>query len=209
MIKSYIVYSKRRIYSTKENFEKVNVVSENSVTKEYLLNFRAALRSILAEKFKNARFQILIVGDENIRLNEFSLIKMIILFEEKEQVDFVKDSLTRIEQRKSWLDKIEFGVVDDIETTTCISCSEEIIQEWADEFQKYFANNFGFTGRINIETTFYEQELQSFWISASGKGLNDYIVNILKNISETFTMSKNFGIYIDDKYSFIDNYFQS
>ena len=82
MIKSYIVYSKRRVYSTKENFEKVNVVSENSVTKEYLLNFRAALRSILAEKFKNARFQILIVGDENIRLNEFSLIKMIILFQQ-------------------------------------------------------------------------------------------------------------------------------
>ena len=46
------------------------------------------------------------------------------------------------------------------------------------------------------------------YVITSGKGTNDNIVWIMKEMSKAITLSKNCGFYIDDKFSFIDSYFQ-
>lgn len=209
MIKSYIITSERKIDVEDEQMQITKVTSEFSATKEYLLNFEKALKKVLSEKFKKNDYKILIVSDENKAFKGIKVLELVILLNNKKRIDFVKEQLTRIENYSGIINKIKFGILNETQLYDDLKSTSEInAQSWADEIFKYLANNFNFNGKINIEVSSYEQEIQSFWATASGKGVDDDIVWALKEMSNAITLSKNFGFYINDKYSFIDGYFQ-
>lgn len=205
MIKTYMVTSGRKEIKDEE-LEIINVKAENNLTtsfksrtENFLLNVEERVVSLLKTKFKEFSYKILCVANEE-RNKNLNVLKLIILLDEKEKIDFVKNSLTEFEA--------EFGILREKPNAMVLSPIKEKVQEWADEIQNYLANEFKFNGKTIIEASSYNGELQSFNITNSGKGVNDNIVWVMKEISKAITLSKNIGLYIYDKYSFIDGYFK-
>lgn len=203
MIKNYIIYKNKKIIKSKQ-LEQYEVVSENSSTKEFLLSFEKSMIKILSEKFKDFDYQLFGVFDENIGIKPLNIVVML---DSEEKIEYIKQQIDRITDVDMIKSKIVFDIIkkESFEKTTN---NKILTEEWANSVRKYLANEFDFRGKIRLETSFYDSELQSFWLSASGKGVNDDIVWVLKEMSKAITLSKNFGFYTKDKYSFINGYFQ-
>ena len=122
------------------------------------------------------------------------------MLDKQEKIDFVKNSLTQT--------NIEYGILRDTIQKNIISEFYANVREWTNTIQNYLANEFGFSGKTIIEASLYDEELQAFNITCSGKGTNDDIVWVIKEMSKAITLSKNYCFYIKDKFSFINSYFQ-
>jgi hypothetical protein len=209
MIKTYIV---RKVYEEAEvsnrQLEVYNVTSEISETKRILLELETIIKSALFTKFKDFDYEMLIVSDEDSKTKNVNLLKLVILIDSEEKIQFLKNNLPNLSPKI--LNIIEFKVLKiPLWTVQVTSLEEEMLQSWADEIQRYLRNEFNFYGKVNIQASFFENEIQSFWIGLSGKGVNDDLVWVMKEISKAITLSKNIVFYTDDKYTFIDGYFKS
>ena len=207
MIKTYTITSEKEKIVKNGQIEVVRVEAENNLTtgftsktKNYLFSLEEEIKEKLSKVFKKTDYKILIVADENFKEENPKILKIVILLDKQEKIDFVKNSLTQI--------NIEYGILKDTIQENIISEFYANVREWANTIQNYLANEFGFSGKTIIEASLYNEELQAFNITCSGKGTNDNIVWIMKEMSKAITLSKNCGFYIDDKFSFIDSYFQ-
>ena len=207
MIKTYIITSEKEKVVKNGQIEVVRVEAENNLTtgftsktKNYLFSLEEEIKEKLSKAFKKTDYKILIVADENFKEENPKILKIVVLLDKQEKIDFVKNSLTQI--------NIEYGILKDTIQENIISEFYVNVREWTNAIQNYLANEFGFSGKTIIEASLYNEELQAFNITCSGKGTNDNIVWVMKEMSKAITLSKNCGFYIDDKFSFIDSYFQ-
>ena len=207
MIKTYTITSEKEKIVKNGQIEVVRVEAENNLTtgftsktKNYLFSLEEEIKEKLSKAFKKTDYKILIVADENFKEENPKILKIVILLDKQEKIDFVKNSLTQT--------NIEYGILKDTIQENIISEFYANIREWTNAIQNYLANEFGFSGKTIIEASLYNEELQAFNITCSGKGTNDNIVWVMKEMSKAITLSKNCGFYIDDKFSFIDSYFQ-
>ena len=207
MIKTYMITSEKEKIVKNEQIEVVRVEAENNLTtgftsktKNYLFSLEEEIKEKLSKAFKKTDYKILIVADENFKEENPKILKIVILLDKQEKIDFVKNSLTQT--------NIEYGILKDTIQENIISEFYANVREWTNAIQNYLANEFGFSGKTIIEASLYNEELQAFNITCSGKGTNDDIVWVMKEMSKAITLSKNCGFYIDDKFSFIDSYFQ-
>lgn len=207
MIKTYTITSEKEKIVKNGQIEVVRVEAENNLTtgftsktKNYLFSLEEEIKEKLSKAFKKTDYKILIVADENFKEENPKILKIVILLDKQEKIDFVKNSLTQT--------NIEYGILKDTIQENIISEFYANVREWTNTIQNYLANEFGFSGKTIIEASLYNEELQAFNITCSGKGTNDNIVWIMKEMSKAITLSKNCGFYIDDKFSFIDSYFQ-
>ena len=207
MIKTYVITSGKEKIVKNKQIEVVRVEAENNLTteftsktKNYLFSLEEEIKEKLSKAFKKTDYKILIVADENFKEENPKILKIVVLLDKQEKIDFVKNSLTQT--------NIEYGILRDIIQKNIISKFYANVREWTNTIQNYLANEFGFSGKTIIEASLYDEELQAFNITCSGKGTNDNIVWIMKEMSKAITLSKNCGFYIDDKFSFIDSYFQ-
>ena len=207
MIKTYIITSEKEKVVKNGQIEVVRVEAENNLTtgftsktKNYLFSLEEEIKEKLSKAFKKTDYKILIVADENFKEENPKILKIVVLLDKQEKIDFVKNSLTQI--------NIEYGILKDTIQENIISEFYVNVREWTNAIQNYLANEFGFSGKTIIEASLYNEELQAFNITCSGKGTNDDIVWVMKEMSKAITLSKNCGFYIDDKFSFIDSYFQ-
>lgn len=170
----------------KKDFEVINCVAkkENNEETSFLV------KNKLAEKFKNPKYKILVYGK-----------KTIILTENKEQMDFLAFSF---DSQKA----VDFGIFKETPKPKIISELEANIQKWCNEIQKYLENILGFGGIIKVKAAGLNDELIVFDIIASGKGTNNKIVKILKELSNDFTDDL---LYCDkdEIFTTLDNYFKS
>ena len=207
MIKTYTITSEKEKIVKNGQIEVVRVEAENNLTtgftsktKNYLFSLEEEIKEKLSKAFKKTDYKILIVADENFKEENPKILKIIVLLDKQEKIDFVKNSLTQT--------NIEYGILRDTIQENIISEFYSNVREWTNTIQNYLANEFSFSGKTIIEASLYNEELQAFNITCSGKGTNDNIVWIMKEMSKAITLSKNCGFYIDDKFSFIDSYFQ-
>ena len=207
MIKTYTITSEKEKIVKNGQIEVVRVEAENNLTtgftsktKNYLFSLEEEIKEKLSKAFKKTDYKILIVADENFKEENPKILKIIVLLDKQEKIDFVKNSLTQT--------NIEYGILKDTIQENIISEFYANVREWTNAIQNYLANEFGFSGKTIIEASLYNEELQAFNITCSGKGTNDNIVWVMKEMSKAITLSKNCGFYIDDKFSFIDSYFQ-
>ena len=207
MIKTYTITSEKEKIVKNGQIEVVRVEAENNLTtgftsktKNYLFSLEEEIKEKLSKVFKKTDYKILIVADENFKEENPKILKIVVLLDKQEKIDFVKNSLTRT--------NIEYGILRDTIKENIISEFYANVREWTNTIQNYLANEFSFSGKTIIEASLYNEELQAFNITCSGKGTNDDIVWVMKEMSKAITLSKNCGFYIDDKFSFIDSYFQ-
>ena len=207
MIKTYTITSEKEKIVKNGQIEVVRVEAENNLTtgftsktKNYLFSLEEEIKEKLSKAFKKTDYKILIVADENFKEENPKILKIVVLLDKQEKIDFVKNSLTQT--------NIEYGILKDTIQENIISEFYANVREWTNTIQNYLANEFGFSGKTIIEASLYNEELQAFNITCSGKGTNDNIVWVMKEMSKAITLSKNCGFYIDDKFSFIDSYFQ-
>ena len=207
MIKTYTIISEKEKIVKNGQIEVVRVEAENNLTtgftsktKNYLFSLEEEIKEKLSKAFKKTDYKILIVADENLKEENPKILKIVVLLDKQEKIDFVKNSLTQT--------NIEYGILKDTIQENIISEFYANVREWTNAIQNYLANEFGFSGKTIIEASLYNEELQAFNITCSGKGTNDNIVWVMKEMSKAITLSKNCGFYIDDKFSFIDSYFQ-
>ena len=207
MIKTYTITSEKEKIVKNGQIEVVRVEAENNLTtgftsktKNYLFSLEEEIKEKLSKAFKKTDYKILIVADENFKEENPKILKIVVLLDKQEKIDFVKNSLTQT--------NIEYGILKDTIQENIISEFYANVREWTNAIQNYLANEFGFSGKTIIEASLYNEELQAFNITCSGKGTNDDIVWVMKEMSKAITLSKNCGFYIDDKFSFIDSYFQ-
>lgn len=207
MIKTYTITSEKEKIVKNGQIEVVRVEAENNLTtgftsktKNYLFSLEEEIKEKLSKAFKKTDYKILIVADENFKEENPKILKIVILLDKQEKIDFVKNSLTQT--------NIEYGILKDTIQENIISEFYANVREWTNAIQNYLANEFGFSGKTIIEASLYNEELQAFNITCSGKGTNDNIVWIMKEMSKAITLSKNCGFYIDDKFSFVNDYFQ-
>ena len=207
MIKTYMITSEKEKIVKNEQIEVVRVEAENNLTtgftsktKNYLFSLEEEIKEKLSKAFKKTDYKILIVADENFKEENPKILKIVVLLDKQEKIDFVKNSLTQT--------NIEYGILKDTIQENIISEFYANVREWTNTIQNYLANEFSFSGKTIIEASLYNEELQAFNITCSGKGTNDDIVWVMKEMSKAITLSKNCGFYIDDKFSFIDSYFQ-
>ena len=207
MIKTYMVTSEKEKIVKNEQIEVVRVEAENNLTtgftsktKNYLFSLEEEMKEKLSKAFKKTDYKILIVADENFKEENPKILKIVILLDKQEKIDFVKNSLTKT--------NIEYGILRDTIQENIISEFYANVRKWTNAIQNYLANEFGFRGKTIVEASLYNEELQAFNITCSGKGTNDDIVWIMKEMSKAITLSKNCGFYIDDKFSFVNDYFQ-
>lgn len=207
MIKTYVITSEKEKVVKNKQIEVVRVEAENNLTtgftsktKNYLFSLEKEMKEKLSKVFKKTDYKLLIVADENFKEENPKILKIVVLLDKQEKIDFVKNSLTQT--------NIEYGILKDTIQENIISEFYANIREWTNTIQKYLANEFGFSGKTIIEASLYNEELQAFNITCSGKGINDDIVWVMKEMSKVITLSKNYGFYIKDKFSFINSYFQ-
>ena len=207
MIKTYTITSEKEKIVKNGQIEVVRVEAENNLTtgftsktKNYLFSLEEEIKEKLSKVFKKTDYKILIVADENFKEENPKILKIVVLLDKQEKIDFVKNSLTRT--------NIEYGILRDTIKENIISEFYANVREWTNTIQNYLANEFSFSGKTIIEASLYNEELQAFNITCSGKGTNDNIVWVMKEMSKAITLSKNCGFYIDDKFSFVNDYFQ-
>ena len=207
MIKTYTITSEKEKIVKNGQIEVVRVEAENNLTtgftsktKNYLFSLEEEIKEKLSKAFKKTDYKILIVADENFKEENPKILKIVVLLDKQEKIDFVKNSLTQT--------NIEYGILKDTIQENIISEFYANVREWTNTIQNYLANEFGFSGKTIVEASLYNEELQAFNITCSGKGTNDNIVWVMKEMSKAITLSKNCGFYIDDKFSFINDYFQ-
>lgn len=174
-----------------KDFEVVNCVANKDNNSE--ISF--LVKNKLAEKFKNPKYKILVYED-----NKLNRKNTIILLENEEQMDYLAFNLNK--------SNLEFGLLRENPRANKVSKFKLNIQKWCDEFQRYLENNFWFAGITKIQAASLNNEIVTFNIIISGKGTNNEIVHIAKQISREMT-DKLLKCNEDEIFTILDNYFKS
>ena len=132
MIKNYIIYKNKKIINSKQ-LEHYDVVSENSSTKEFLLDFEKSMIKILSEKFKDFDYQLFGVFDENIGIKPLNIVVML---DSEEKVDYIKQQIDRITDVDMVKSKIVFDIIkkESFEKTTN---NKILTEEWANSLGEW------------------------------------------------------------------------
>lgn len=186
-----------------KDLEVVDLVAKESLITNFKspienLNISTVLKNLIEPKTKKSDFKVLVISDFN------KIIKMKILVEDKEIIDFVRDSLTEFDC------EIEFDLLGEKSKVKEITVFEEYCQKWCNSIQNYLVNEYGFKGITKIKAAACYGEVEVFDITISGKGTNDRLVNCSKELSNTLTHAKAY-VYSneDEMYEFINNFFKS
>lgn len=191
------------LYTENKDFEIVNISSERnllhdfkSLTFNYGFNLETKIRNVLSSRFKELEYKILVIGDESF--NSLEIKKVIILLKNEEEKACVMNSITE--------KNLDFGIISEKVVDKKLTLFKQNCIKWCDNIQNYLANSFGFTGITKINASAYDGNLISFNIVITGKGTNDNIVFVMKEISKAMN-DVSLSLSEDEIYTFINNYF--
>ena len=173
-----------------KDFEIINCVANKDNSEISFL-----VKNKLAEKFKNPKYKILTYEDN--RLNRKNTI---ILLENEEQMDYLAFNFNK--------SNLELGLLRELPKINKISKFKLNAQKWCNEFQRYLENNFWFTGITKVQAVSLNNEVVTFNIIVSGKGTNNKIVNIAKQISKKMT-DKMLKYSEEEIFTILNDYFKS
>ena len=138
MIKTYVITSGKEKIVKNKQIEVVRVEAENNLTteftsktKNYLFSLEEEIKEKLSKAFKKTDYKILIVADENFKEENPKILKIVVLLDKQEKIDFVKNSLTQT--------NIEYGILRDIIQKNIISKFYANVREWTNTIQNYLA----------------------------------------------------------------------
>lgn len=209
MLKTIILSNAGYSY-TKKELENVEVSSERniisnfkSITFEKAFELETKIKDCLSERFKDFSYKILVTADETKK--DVAIRKTIVLLQDYEMIDCVMDYLTGKFRNYN----IEFDLFKEEPKDIEITDFEETCQFWANNIQNYFANEFGFDGTTKIKAAAWNNNLLSIDISASGKGVNDNLINGLKKLSKNINNTIFWQFEKDDIFLKLEEVFKS
>lgn len=203
MVKTEII-NHGKIVNYVDDFEQVQVISENNQLtnfKSYTNRFAKQLENNIAENLsliKKEKFKLLVVGDEFY--NTMKIKKIIILVDDNISKQCVINSITEK------LVSSNIDVIVDIykeEPTSYVSEFKNRSQFVCNQIHRYLTNQLNFNGITKLNTSIYNNELQSFELSVSGKGTNDKIFNTIKSIK--FNYNQIMTITEDDIFTILND----
>lgn len=103
---------------------------------------------------------------------------------------------------------IFFDVINKQSSQIYSSRNKNSIAEYLTLFHNLVFDYFGKDINIKVKAAIYKNKLVAFELIPTGKGVNDDIVFLAKNISNGI-LSYIDGLKIEDKFTFMRNYFES
>lgn len=203
MVKTEII-NHGKIVNYVDDFEQVQVISENNQLtnfKSYTNRFAKQLENNIAENLsliKKEKFKLLVVGDEFY--NTMKIKKIVVLVDDNISKQCVINSITEK------LISSNIDVIVDIykeEPTSYVSEFKNRSQFVCNQIHRYLTNQLNFNGITKLNTSIYNNELQSFELSVSGKGTNDKIFNTIKSIK--FNYNQIMTITEDDIFTILND----
>ena len=203
MVKTEII-NHGKIINYVDDFEQVQVISENNQLtnfKSYTNRFAKQLENQISENLsliKKEKFKLLVVGDEFY--NTMKIKKIVILVDDNISKQCVINSITEK------LVSSNIDVIVDIykeEPTSYVSEFKNRSQFVCNQIHRYLTNQLNFNGITKLNTAIYNNELQSFELSVSGKGTNDKIFNTIKSIR--FDYNQIMTITEDDIFTILND----
>lgn len=203
------INSEGTIIVPSEDFEVYKFTSERtinecyrSLTHNFLVDFESQIRDLISPLFKDFKYKILAVTDEN--KNNLKIKKVIILLSDKKILDFVKDSLTQFNF------KIECDMlVNDPEKEKC-TLFKDAGRFWCDQVHNYLMCEYNFKGLTKLNVAGHAGILESFNFSVSGKGTNDFIIDGLQLVSQYISSNKAaYYANSNEIFNILEAYFKS
>lgn len=203
MVKTEII-NHGKIINYVDDFEQIQVISENNQLtnfKSYTNRFAKQLENQISENLsliKKEKFKLLVVGDEFY--NTMKIKKIVILVDDNISKQCVINSITEK------LVSSNIDVIVDIykeEPTSYVSEFKNRSQFVCNQIHRYLTNQLNFNGITKLNTAIYNNELQSFELSVSGKGTNDKIFNTIKSIR--FDYNQIMTITEDDIFTILND----
>jgi hypothetical protein len=107
-------------------------------------------------------------------------------------------------------DRFVFDVKENqtLEVVETISKNKNSVKDYLGLFHNLVFDYFGKDININVKAAIYKNKLIAFDLIPTGKGVNNDIVFLAKNISNAI-LSYVDGLNIEDKFTFMKNYFES
>ena len=208
MKKVFVLNQSKEFISKNKNLEVVSVVAEQteetnfkSYAEKKAEEIRDIINEVLALKYKNYDFKVLVITDENF--STYKIEKVIVLLDGFINNKSVIDSLT--ESLKSF--NIKFGLLTDKFEPRTISKFQSQCQFLANEIQKYLVNIKNFKGITKINASKWH-DIEIFDITVSGRGTDDLIVNKIKKLSDDIKIKNNIEYTKDDIFIMLDNLFE-
>lgn len=187
-----------------KDFESYNLTAdkfEKEEIEKIIDDFKSKLNLIIYPSYGNIKWKASIIF--NIEKNKTKVRKIIVLLPDSEISTFVMNSLTEFNF------PIECNVFEE-EPKEKTTKFKETGKLWCNSIQNYLENEFGFKGITKLKIFGHAGVLEDFSISISGKGTNDFLVKIMRNISDMVSTSK-IHYYSDYNkiYNIINSYFKS
>ena len=134
---------------------------------------RRIIEDFSLAKKENYHYEIICYGAE---------CNTIVLFHEEEALKFVK--ITDLDP----FIQLDYLHEEDKEINQKFIDKQQMI---IDEYQRYLANEFGFTGRANIQALRYRDKILAFNLTVSGKGTTDEVFNLTRLVEKKLAKKIN------------------
>jgi len=204
-------YPEKLIDTSKDDFEVIeidtgrfNAFGENCFGEILRMQIETKLKTI----FPKPEFEIMITSNsKNIPEN------IIILFKNKKHKDFIERWINKEGYNYEDIDIRDRFVFDikenqSFENISTTSKNKNSVIKYLTLFHKFVIDYLHKNVNINVKAAIYKNKLITFDLIPTGKGVNDDIVFLAKNISSGI-LSYTDGLNIKDKFTFMKNYFES
>lgn len=204
-------YPEKLIDTSNDDFEvieigtgKFNALGENCFGEILRMQIETKLKTI----FLKPEFEIMITtNSKNIPEN------IVVLFKNNKHKEFIEKWIKEegynyedIDVRDSFIfDIMENQQFENILTT---SKNKNNVKKFLILFHKFIIDYLHKDVNINVKAAIFKNKLIAFELIPTGKGVNDDIVFLAKNISSGI-LSYTDGLNINDKFTFMKNYFES
>lgn len=199
-------YPEKLIDTSKDDFE---VIEMDTVETNYfgkILSFQ--LETKLKTIFPKPVFDIMLIFKKE-KIPE----RIFILFKNNKQKQIIEEWINK----EGYLyfgvdikDRFVFDVKENqtLEVVETISKNKNSVKDYLVLFHNLVFDYFGKDINIKVKAAIYKNKLIAFELIPIGKGVNDDIVFLAKNISSGI-LSYTDGLNIEDKFTFMRNYFES
>lgn len=199
-------YPEKLIDTSKDDFEviEMDTVETNYFGKILSFQLEAKLKTI----FPKPVFDIMLIFKKE-KIPE----RIFILFKNNKQKQIIEEWINK----EGYLyfgvdikDRFVFDVKENqtLEVVETISKNKNSVKDYLGLFHNLVFDYFGKDINIKVKAAIYKNKLVAFELIPTGKGVNDDIVFLAKNISNGI-LSYIDGLNIEDKFTFMKNYFES
>jgi len=203
-------YPEKLVETSNDDFEviELNVGKNNFGENCFGEILRIQIETKLKPLFPKPEFEMLIVfNSKNVPEN------IIVLFKNEKHKYFIENWIKEEGYNYEDIDirdNFVFGIKEkqNFENVATASKNKNSVKEYLVLFHKFIIDYLHKDININVKAAIYKNKLIAFDLIPTGKGVNDDIVFLAKNISSGI-LSYTDGLNIKDKFTFMKNYFES